>query len=79
VSTQRIVTGSPFICHDGFTLPVGTRIAFPVSSSSRDPDLVSRPEEFDGYRYLKLAKLDARTEEGVNIWAASHSHATNQS
>lgn len=78
MGTQRTVIGEPFQFHDGMTLPKGTRIAFPVSASQRDPELFTDPEEFDGYRYLKLSLAGARTEEGVNIWAASHAHETNQ-
>lgn len=72
-----MVCGAPFVFNDGFTLPVGSRIAFPVGPYLRDPDVYSRPDEFDGYRFIKLEQSGTRTEDGVNRWAASHSHKHN--
>jgi cytochrome P450 len=77
VGTQRLVCGDPFVFHDGFTLPAGTRIAFPVGPYLRDADVFSRPDEFDGFRFVKLAEADARTEDGVNRWTAAHAHKLN--
>jgi len=77
VGMQRLVRGKPFVLHDGLTLPVGTRIAFPTGPYFRDEDVFDKPEEFDAYRYTKLAAADARTESGVNRWAASHAHKDN--
>ncbi|KAJ8069755.1 hypothetical protein OCU04_000178 [Sclerotinia nivalis] len=74
---QRVVCGSPFTFYDGLTLPVGTRVAFPISSYLRDPAIFPQPDVFDGRRYLNLAQADARNEDGVNKWAASHAHAAN--
>ncbi|KAI0401578.1 cytochrome P450 [Xylaria palmicola] len=73
----RQIMGEPFTFHDGFTIPPGTRIAFPVDQYTRDPDVFPDPETFNGFRYVRLSEDDARTEEGVNQWKASHAHQWN--
>ena len=60
MGAQRLICGAPFVFNDGFTLPVGTRIAFPVGPYLRDADIFDRPDEFDGYRFVKLAEADAK-------------------
>lgn len=67
----------PFKFSDGLTLPVGSRIGFPAASSHRDPDHFENPLQFDGFRFAKLTKADARTEDNVNNWVASHVGSTN--
>ncbi|KAK8044771.1 membrane dipeptidase [Apiospora rasikravindrae] len=74
---QRTITGKPFQLHDGATLPAGTRIAFPVELMLQDADAFQDAPRFDGYRFQRLAQEGARTDEGVNIWKASHSHSRN--
>ncbi|KAF1950206.1 cytochrome P450 [Byssothecium circinans] len=71
VSVQRVITGEPFVFQDGLKLPAGTRLAFPTGPHLRDPDVFDNPNEFDGYRFVKL------TEDGVKRWAASHAHQHN--
>lgn len=66
-----------FTFSDGLTLPRGTVFAFPASSCALDSELVANPGEFDPYRFVKLAKLDAEREESDNRWAASQAGATN--
>lgn len=67
----------PFTFSDGLTLPEGTAFAFPSSSCAMDSELVTNPDEFDPYRFVKLAKQDAEGEESENRWAASQAGATN--
>ncbi|KAI0388401.1 cytochrome P450 [Xylariaceae sp. FL0594] len=73
----RRVMDEPFTFHDGLTLPVGTRVAFPVDEYTRDPDTFPDPDKFDGYRYIRFTESDTRTEDGVNQWNASHAHQLN--
>lgn len=56
---------------------MGTRIALPAQAIQRDSDFIKDPLEFDGFRFVRLAKEDARQEDGVNKWAASHSGKMN--
>ncbi|KAI3326358.1 cytochrome P450 [Xylariaceae sp. AK1471] len=77
VGIPRRIMGEPFTFHDGFTIPAGTRIAFPVDQLARDPDIFPNPETFDGFRYFRFSEDDARTEDGVNQWKASHAHQRN--
>ena len=77
MNCTRTVTREPFTFSDGLTLPVGSRISFPARSSQRDPDHFDNSNEFDGFRFVKLTAADARTEDNVNRWVASHVGATN--
>jgi hypothetical protein len=66
-----------FTFSDGLTLPRGTVFAFPASSCALDSDLVANPNEFDPYRFIKLAKQEAERGESDNRWAASQAGVTN--
>jgi cytochrome P450 len=68
---------SAFTFSDGLTLPRGTVFAFPAYSCALDSELVANPDEFDPYRFVKLAKQDVEREELDNRWAASQSGTTN--
>jgi hypothetical protein len=56
---------------------VGTRIAFPAEALQQDPRIVQDPDSFDGLRFVKLAAADAREDDGVNLWNASHCTQSN--
>lgn len=77
VNATRYVKGQPLILHDGLTIPTGTRIAFPAEALQRDPTLIENPDVFDGFRFVKLTAMDARGEDGVNYWNASHCSYSN--
>ncbi|CAJ2504433.1 Uu.00g118270.m01.CDS01 [Anthostomella pinea] len=77
LNATRLVKGKPFTFSDGFTVPPGTRIAFPAEECQKDSDFISNPQEFDGFRFIKLAATDARQEDGVSRWAASHASFSN--
>ena len=53
LSYQRMMTQG-YRMHDGTYLPKGTHIAMPVRAIQHDPDLMDRPENFDGLRYYRL-------------------------
>ncbi|KAL1852790.1 hypothetical protein Daus18300_012034 [Diaporthe australafricana] len=73
----RLVSGSDFTFHDGLTVPAGTRIAFPIQEFLRDQEIFDNPDRFDSFRFVHLKESDARTEEGVNTWRASHANKWN--
>lgn len=77
VAIPRMVDGKPVIFHDGLTLPAGTRIAFPVDSYMRDPDVFRDPEKFNGFRFIDLERSSVRNGEGVVMWNASHANKLN--
>ncbi|RHZ55558.1 cytochrome P450 [Aspergillus thermomutatus] len=55
VTAARTVMGKPFQFHDGTTLPVGARIAFPSRAIMCDNANFDNPYEFDGFRFARLA------------------------
>ncbi|KAL9119449.1 MAG: hypothetical protein Q9187_003996, partial [Circinaria calcarea] len=77
LNCTRTVMHEPFTFSDGLTLPVSSRIGFPAGSTQRDPDYFENPLQFDGFRFAKLTTADARTEDKVNRWVASHVGSTN--
>lgn len=64
ISTQRRVMRS-YTFRDGLKLPAGANIAFCGYEISRDPDAYGNPDQFDGYRYLKLRE---RSHENNNMY-----------
>ncbi|MCJ1352291.1 MAG: hypothetical protein MMC33_002275 [Icmadophila ericetorum] len=72
LNCTRTVIHKPFKFCDGFTLPAGTRFAFPAGPSQLDPDHCDNPDQFDGFRFAKLTKAESRADDKVNTWAASH-------
>ncbi|KAI4858860.1 cytochrome P450 [Hypoxylon rubiginosum] len=77
LNATRVVRDAPFTFSDGLQIPPGTRIAFPAEACQQDPDFLANPNEFDGFRFVKLAATDARQEDGVSRWAASHTSYSN--
>jgi cytochrome P450 len=55
VTAARTVMEKPFTFHDGLTLPVGSRIAFPSRAIMVDPDNFDDPYSFRGFRFAELA------------------------
>ncbi|OJD30993.1 membrane dipeptidase [Diplodia corticola] len=56
VSVTRAVMDEPFRFHDGYTLPVGSRFAFPIHAIHRDPDNYDEPLTFRGFRFAGAAE-----------------------
>jgi cytochrome P450 len=69
----RTVMQKPFTFHDGLTIPVGTRIAYPTLAIMRDPDTFG-PLKFDGFRF---ANLDGVNELNESAKGASTVSTTN--
>ncbi|KAJ5427436.1 hypothetical protein N7491_007878 [Penicillium cf. griseofulvum] len=63
VTAARTVMNKPFQFHDGTTLPVGARIAFPARAIMCDDDNFENPYEFDGFRFARLARDESSVSE----------------
>ncbi|KAI0516999.1 cytochrome P450 [Xylaria bambusicola] len=77
INATRAVIGQPFTFSDGLTIPVGVRIGFAAEGCQRDPEFIADPEPFDGFRFVKLIAADAKQEDRVGRWAASHPSYSN--
>ncbi|KAF8494612.1 cytochrome P450 [Russula emetica] len=51
----------PFTFSNGVTVPAGTIISIPASSTHTDERIYSNPNEFDGFRFEKLRKIEQDT------------------
>ena len=48
----------PFTFSNGVTVPAGTLIAVPGGAIHKDGRIYPNPEEFDGFRFVKLRERD---------------------
>ena len=48
----------PFTFSNGVTVPAGTIVSIPASSVHTDERIYSNPDEFDGFRFVKLRKSE---------------------
>ncbi|EMD58399.1 hypothetical protein COCSADRAFT_154619 [Bipolaris sorokiniana ND90Pr] len=55
VSVTRAVMKKPFTFSDGYTLPVGSRFAFPIQAIQCDPENYQDPLTFRGFRFATQA------------------------
>ena len=51
----------PFTFSNGVTVPAGTVVSVPASSTHTDERIYSSPDEFDGFRFAKLRTLEDHT------------------
>jgi cytochrome P450 len=51
----------PFTFSNGVTVPAGTIVSVPASSTHTDEMNYSNPDEFDGFRFEKLRKIEGHT------------------
>ena len=51
----------PFTFSNGVTVPAGTIVAVPASSTHTDERTYSNPDEFDGFRFAKLRSIEGHT------------------
>jgi len=54
----------PFTFSNGVTVPAGTIVSIPASSTHTDERIYSNPNEFDGFRFEKLRKIEQDTTSG---------------
>lgn len=69
VTAARTVMDQPYQFHDGFTLPVGARIAFPSRAIMCDSDNFENPYEFDGFRFARLGKVAKSPSSATEVGA----------
>jgi len=60
----------PFTFSNGITVPPGTLIAAPGGTIHKDGEIYSNPEQFDGFRFVKLR------EHNVDAVARHHAVST---
>jgi hypothetical protein len=48
----------PFTVSNGMTIPAGTRVTVPTSTTHRDERIYAKPDEFDRFRFAKLRKSE---------------------
>jgi hypothetical protein len=51
----------PFTFSNGVTIPAGTIVSVPGSSTHTDERNYSNPDEFDGFRFAKLREIEGHT------------------
>jgi len=51
----------PFTFSNGVTVPAGTIVSVPASSTHTDERIYSNPNEFDGFRFAKLGNIEGHT------------------
>jgi aspirochlorine biosynthesis cytochrome P450 monooxygenase len=77
VAVTRLIQGQPFKFSDGLSLPVGTRIAFPVGAFLHDDDIFDNPKQFDGFRFACLESKDSLSHKTPERANASKMSTTN--
>ena len=60
VGVSRL-TVRPFTFSNGMTIPAGTLISLPLRAVHTDAETYPNPEEFDGFRSLKLREREGDT------------------
>lgn len=60
---------NPYQFHDGLTLPVGARFAFPSRAIMCDSDNFENPYEFDGFRFARLSAAKEGAATGADTGA----------
>ena len=48
----------PFTFSNGITIPAGTLVSAPSGVIHKDEELYPNPEEFDGFRFVRLRELN---------------------
>ena len=66
----------PFTFSNGFTIPAGTLIAAPSGVIHNDGDIYPNPEEFDGFRFVKLRELNKDAKARYQAFSTSTDHLT---
>lgn len=61
----------PFTFSNGITVPAGTLVAAPLSAIHTDGEIYPSPNEFDGFRFVKL-----REQDGGGSTASKHQTGT---
>ena len=75
VTVNRIAL-HPFTFSNGVTVPAGTLIAAPSGAIHKDGEIYSNPEEFDGFRFVKLRELNEDAGARHQAFSTSTDHLT---
>jgi cytochrome P450 len=51
----------PFTFSNGVTIPAGTVVSIPATSTHTDDEIYPNPNEFDGFRFEKIRKAEQGT------------------
>ena len=76
VTCARTVTSNNFQFHDGYELPIGSRIAFPAMAIQQDPENFEDPLEFNGFRFARRSQ-EQEHDELEQKWRAASISETN--
>jgi hypothetical protein len=75
VTVNRIAM-RPFTFSNGFTVPAGTLIAAPSGVIHKDGEIYPNPDEFDGFRFVKLRELNEDAVARYQAFSTSTDHLT---
>ena len=75
VAMNRIAM-RPFTFSNGVTVPAGTLISVPATVIHRDGEIYPDPEEFDGFRFVKLRELNVDAIARYQALSTSADHLT---
>ena len=64
----------PFTFSNGVTIPAGTLIAVPSGAIHKDGEIYPNPEEFDGFRFVKLRELNEDNMARHQAFSTSTDH-----
>ncbi|KAN0126092.1 Cytochrome P450 [Lactarius tabidus] len=66
----------PFTFSNGVTIPAGTLVSAPSGAIHKDGELYPNPEEFDGFRFVKLRELNVDAMARHQAFSTSPDHLT---
>jgi cytochrome P450 len=66
------LTLRPFTFSNGVTIPAGTIVCIPASATHKDGRLYANPDEFDGFRFVKLRESEAMSRHQVVSTSSEH-------
>jgi cytochrome P450 len=66
----------PFTFSNGVTIPAGTLVSAPSGTIHKDGELYPNPEEFDGFRFVKLRELNVDAMARHQAFSTSPDHLT---
>ena len=64
----------PFTFSNGVTIPAGTTVSVPASFTHTDERIYSTPEEFDGFRFANLRKVEGHNTAANKYQSVSPSN-----
>lgn len=66
----------PFTFSNGITILAGTLVSAPSGVIHKDEELYPNPEEFDGFRFVKLRELNVGAAARQQAFSTSPDHLT---